>query len=68
MQLQSLFCGLQIVTVNCARITHANQVSTNGVVHVIDRVIGAAESTIKEAINTQDELSSLSVCIKTYSL
>ncbi|KAL2094259.1 hypothetical protein ACEWY4_008978 [Coilia grayii] len=48
-----------IVTVNCARIIHGNQVSTNGVVHVIDRVIRIAEDTIHNVIDSDDELSSL---------
>ncbi|XP_068187334.1 periostin-like [Antennarius striatus] len=46
-----------IVTVNCARILHGNQVATNGVVHVIDRVISAVGSTIKEVLDINDELS-----------
>ncbi|XP_073336182.1 periostin-like isoform X2 [Pagrus major] len=49
-----------IVTVNCARIIHGNQVATNGVVHVIDRVISAVGSTIKEVLDVNDELSSFS--------
>ncbi|KAJ8412502.1 hypothetical protein AAFF_G00128380 [Aldrovandia affinis] len=49
-----------IVTVNCARIIHGNQVSTNGVVHVIDRVITAVGNTIQDVIEVNDDLSSLS--------
>ncbi|XP_076138503.1 periostin, osteoblast specific factor b [Alosa pseudoharengus] len=48
-----------IVTVNCARIIHGNQVATNGVVHVIDRVITAVGRTIQDVIETEDDLSSL---------
>ncbi|XP_063060955.1 periostin, osteoblast specific factor b [Engraulis encrasicolus] len=48
-----------IVTVNCARIIHANQVATNGVVHVIDRVVTAVGRTIQDVIETEDDLSSL---------
>ncbi|XP_040005738.1 periostin-like isoform X2 [Xiphias gladius] len=47
-----------IVTVNCARIIHGNQVATNGVVHVIDRVISAVGNTIKNILDFSDELSS----------
>ncbi|XP_027129619.1 periostin isoform X2 [Larimichthys crocea] len=47
-----------IVTVNCARIIHGNQVATNGVVHVIDRVISAVGSTIKEVLDVNEDLSS----------
>uniref|UniRef100_A0A8C9VSU0 Periostin n=1 Tax=Scleropages formosus TaxID=113540 RepID=A0A8C9VSU0_SCLFO len=47
-----------VVTVNCARIIHANQVATNGVVHIIDRVISSVSSTIKDAIEVNDDLSS----------
>uniref|UniRef100_A0AAR2IUK3 FAS1 domain-containing protein n=1 Tax=Pygocentrus nattereri TaxID=42514 RepID=A0AAR2IUK3_PYGNA len=49
-----------IVTVNCARIINANQMATNGVVHVIDRVVSAVGNTIKELINNHEELGSLS--------
>ncbi|KAM9331981.1 periostin-like isoform 2-T2 [Pholidichthys leucotaenia] len=49
-----------IVTVNCARIIHGNQLATNGVVHVIDRVISAVGHTIKEYLDTNDDLSSFS--------
>ncbi|KAI4878238.1 hypothetical protein NFI96_020366, partial [Prochilodus magdalenae] len=49
-----------VVTVNCARIIHGNQVATNGVVHVIDRVITAVGNTIQDVIEVDDELSSLS--------
>ncbi|XP_076606881.1 periostin-like isoform X3 [Chaetodon auriga] len=52
-----------IVTVNCARIIHGNQVATNGVVHVIDRVISAVGSTIKEVLDVKDELSSFSAAV-----
>lgn len=49
------------MTVNCARIIHGNQVATNGVVHVIDRVISAVGNTIKEVLDTRDELSTFNV-------
>ncbi|XP_047199361.1 periostin isoform X1 [Hippoglossus stenolepis] len=47
-----------VVTVNCARIIHGNQVATNGVVHVIDRVISAVGSTIKDVLDVDEDLSS----------
>lgn len=46
---------------NCARIIYANQVATNGVVHVIDRVISAVGSTIQDVIEVDDDLTTLSV-------
>lgn len=49
----------QVVTVNCARIIHGNQVATNGVVHVIDRVITAVSNTIQDMLDIEDDLSSL---------
>ncbi|KAJ8338930.1 hypothetical protein SKAU_G00357160 [Synaphobranchus kaupii] len=49
-----------VVTVNCARIIHGNQVATNGVVHVIDRVITAVGNTIKDVVEVDDDLTSLS--------
>lgn len=50
-----------MVTVNCARIIYGNQVATNGVVHVIDRVISAVGNTIQDVIEVDDDLSTLSV-------
>ncbi|XP_063343444.1 periostin [Pelmatolapia mariae] len=49
-----------VVTVNCARILHANQLATNGVVHVIDRVIKAMGNTIKDHLELNEDLSSFS--------
>ncbi|XP_007889427.2 periostin isoform X1 [Callorhinchus milii] len=48
-----------VVTVNCARILLANQIATNGVVHVIDRVITAVGYTIEDFIENDEELLSL---------
>lgn len=52
---------MQVVTVNCARIIYGNQVATNGVVHVIDRVISAVGRTIQDVIEVDDDLTSLNV-------
>ncbi|XP_067889553.1 periostin-like isoform X2 [Heterodontus francisci] len=48
-----------IVTVNCAKVLYANQIATNGVVHVLDRVITAVGNTVEDVIEGTDELSSL---------
>uniref|UniRef100_A0A6I8SKP7 Periostin n=1 Tax=Xenopus tropicalis TaxID=8364 RepID=A0A6I8SKP7_XENTR len=47
-----------VVTVNCARVIHGNQIATNGVVHVIDRVVTAVGNTIEDFIESEDELTS----------
>ncbi|KAM7398174.1 hypothetical protein PAMA_006188 [Pampus argenteus] len=47
-----------IVTVNCARIIHGNQVATNGVVHVVDRVISPVANTIKDVLDVENDLTS----------
>uniref|UniRef100_A0A8C3G4F1 Periostin n=1 Tax=Cyclopterus lumpus TaxID=8103 RepID=A0A8C3G4F1_CYCLU len=52
-----------IVTVNCARIIHGNQVATNGVVHVIDRVISGVGNNIKEVLDVTDELATFRVLL-----
>nr|XP_055064466.1 periostin isoform X1 [Misgurnus anguillicaudatus] len=54
-----------IVTVNCARIIHGNQVATNGVVHVIDRVISVVDKSIWDVINTHDELTTIKASAET---
>ncbi|CAK6968921.1 periostin%2C osteoblast specific factor b [Scomber scombrus] len=48
-----------VVTVNCARIIHGNQVATNGIVHVIDRVISSVGNTIQDVIEVDDDLTTL---------
>ncbi|XP_039349924.1 periostin isoform X1 [Mauremys reevesii] len=48
-----------VVTVNCARIIHGNQIATNGVVHVIDRVLTPVGNTIQEFLEAEDDVSSL---------
>ncbi|XP_029458604.1 periostin isoform X2 [Rhinatrema bivittatum] len=48
-----------VVTVNCARIIHGNQIATNGVVHVVDRVLTGFGNTIQDFIESEDDLSSL---------
>lgn len=53
---------MKIVTVNCARIVLGNQVATNGVVHVIDRVISSVSNNIKEVLDVTDDLSAFTVC------
>ncbi|XP_039634117.1 periostin-like isoform X3 [Perca fluviatilis] len=57
-----------IVTVNCARIIHGNQVATNGVVHVIDRVIRGVANNIKDVLDVTDELSSFKAAALTSGL
>ncbi|XP_037543909.1 periostin [Nematolebias whitei] len=46
-----------VVTVNCARVIHANQVAQNGVVHVIDRVISSVGNTIKDYLESNEDLA-----------
>lgn len=52
---------LQVVTVNCARVIHGNQIATNGVVHVIDRVLTQIGTSIQDFIEAEDDLSSFRV-------
>uniref|UniRef100_A0A8C5BAX0 Periostin, osteoblast specific factor b n=1 Tax=Gadus morhua TaxID=8049 RepID=A0A8C5BAX0_GADMO len=48
-----------VVTVNCARIIHGNQVATNGVVHVVDRVVSSVGNSIAEVLDVDDDLTTL---------
>lgn len=52
---------LQIVTVNCARLVKTDQHATNGIVHVVDRVITAITNNVNSMIDTDDELDTLRV-------
>ncbi|XP_023207597.1 periostin-like isoform X3 [Xiphophorus maculatus] len=57
-----------VVTVNCARIIYGNQVATNGVVHVIDRVITSVGSTIQDYIEVEEDLTKLAEVAQTAGL
>uniref|UniRef100_A0A1A8RFD6 Transforming growth factor-beta-induced protein ig-h3 n=1 Tax=Nothobranchius rachovii TaxID=451742 RepID=A0A1A8RFD6_9TELE len=48
-----------IVTVNCARLIKPDQHSTNGIVHVIDRVITAVSNDMQTVIDIDDDLETL---------
>uniref|UniRef100_A0A3Q3IGB1 Transforming growth factor-beta-induced protein ig-h3 n=1 Tax=Monopterus albus TaxID=43700 RepID=A0A3Q3IGB1_MONAL len=52
-----------IVTVNCARLTKPDQHATNGIVHVVDRVITAISSSVHSFIETDDDLETLHTAI-----
>ncbi|MEQ2212485.1 hypothetical protein XENOCAPTIV_000325, partial [Xenoophorus captivus] len=49
----------KIVTVNCARLIKPDQHATNGIVHVIDRVITAVSNNMQSIIDIDDDLETL---------
>ncbi|XP_008300871.1 transforming growth factor-beta-induced protein ig-h3 isoform X2 [Stegastes partitus] len=48
-----------IVTVNCARLIKPDQHATNGIVHVVDRVITAISNDMQAIIDIDDDLETL---------
>ncbi|XP_061832525.1 transforming growth factor-beta-induced protein ig-h3 isoform X2 [Nerophis lumbriciformis] len=52
-----------IVTVNCARLIKADQHATNGIVHVVDRVITAISNNVHVLIDVDDDLETLRTAI-----
>jgi hypothetical protein len=58
---QNVLLSLQIVTVNCARLVKTDQHATNGIVHVVDRVITAVTNDVHTFIDTDDDLETLRV-------
>ncbi|XP_036404539.1 transforming growth factor-beta-induced protein ig-h3 isoform X2 [Megalops cyprinoides] len=52
-----------IVTVNCARLVKTDQHATNGIVHVVDRVITAITNNIHTFIDTDDDLETLRTAV-----
>ncbi|XP_029917728.1 transforming growth factor-beta-induced protein ig-h3 [Myripristis murdjan] len=52
-----------IVTVNCARLIKTDQHATNGIVHVVDRVITAISNNVHSFIETDDDLETLRTAI-----
>ncbi|XP_067422741.1 transforming growth factor-beta-induced protein ig-h3 isoform X2 [Emydura macquarii macquarii] len=52
-----------IVTVNCARLLKADHHATNGVVHVIDKVISTTTDTIQQIVETEESLETLRTAV-----
>ncbi|XP_012697298.2 transforming growth factor-beta-induced protein ig-h3 [Clupea harengus] len=52
-----------IVTVNCARLVKTDQHATNGIVHVVDRVITAITNDVSSLIDTDDDLETLRTAV-----
>ena len=51
------------MTVNCARLIKTDQHATNGIVHVVDRVITAISNNVHSFIDTDDDLETLRVSV-----
>ncbi|KAL0973710.1 hypothetical protein UPYG_G00209910 [Umbra pygmaea] len=52
-----------IVTVNCARLVKTDQHATNGIVHMVDRVITAITNNVHNVIDNDDDLDTLRTAI-----
>ncbi|XP_069387297.1 transforming growth factor-beta-induced protein ig-h3 [Paralichthys olivaceus] len=52
-----------IMTVNCARLIKPDQHATNGIVHVVDRVITAISSNLNMLIDVDEDLETLCTAI-----
>ncbi|XP_047441716.1 transforming growth factor-beta-induced protein ig-h3 [Mugil cephalus] len=52
-----------IITVNCARLIKPDQHATNGIVHVVDRVITAVSNDMESMIDIDDDLETLRTAI-----
>ncbi|KAJ8282115.1 hypothetical protein COCON_G00046340 [Conger conger] len=52
-----------IITVNCARLVKTDQHATNGIVHVVDRVITAITNNIHTFLDTDDDLETLRTAV-----
>lgn len=49
------------MTVNCARLLKADHHATNGVVHLIDKVISTVTNNIQQIIEIEDTFETLRV-------
>ena len=49
------------MTVNCARLIKPDQHATNGIVHVVDRVITAISNNVQTLLDVDDDLETLRV-------
>ena len=60
-RLSDLLLHPQVVTVNCARLIKPDQHATNGIVHVVDRVITAVSNNVNSLLDIDDDLETLRV-------
>ena len=56
------------VMANCAKVTSRDHYSTNGVVHIVDKVMMPATKTLKEMVETDIQLSSLRAVLEKSNL
>lgn len=54
--------GERLMTANCARITSINNYATNGIVHVVDRMIRPVTKTLAELLAQDNQFSVLISC------
>lgn len=54
--------GERLMTANCARLTSVNNYATNGIVHVVDRMIRPVTKTLAELLEQDSEFSILRSC------
>ncbi|KAL2077437.1 hypothetical protein ACEWY4_026941 [Coilia grayii] len=52
-----------IITVNCARLVKTDQHATNGIVHVVDRVITAITQDVGSLLDIDDDLETLRTAV-----
>lgn len=52
------------MTVNCARLIKPDQRASNGIVHVVDRVITAISSNVNAIVDLDDNLETLRVSVR----
>ncbi|XP_053152730.1 transforming growth factor-beta-induced protein ig-h3 isoform X2 [Hemicordylus capensis] len=52
-----------IVTVNCARLLKADHHATNGVVHLIDKVISTTTNSIQQIVEIEESLETLKTAV-----
>ncbi|XP_078698491.1 transforming growth factor-beta-induced protein ig-h3-like isoform X1 [Branchiostoma floridae x Branchiostoma belcheri] len=55
--------GDSIYTVNCGRILRPNQRATNGIVHIIDKVVTPTTGTIDDFVSNNDRFATLRTAI-----
>ena len=56
------------VMANCAKITSRDHYSTNGVIHIVDKVMLPATKTLKEMIENDVQLASLKAVLEKSNL